>query len=115
MKGLYSYVHRTNAAFLIGATIKNKAIWLYKSIPIVITNEERSTTATFLIGNDKTLKQALEAKQIDNAMCFSCGNDSTNEERSSNAAFLKGDNKRGGDSGDDPWAVGPRSRAWLSG
>ncbi len=43
---------------------------------------ERTPNATFLIGNDKTLKQALEAKQIGNAMCFSCGNDSTNEERS---------------------------------
>jgi hypothetical protein len=32
-----------NAAFLIGATIKNKMIWLYKSIPIVITNEECSS------------------------------------------------------------------------
>ncbi len=32
-----------SAAFLIGATIKNKAIGLYKPIPIVIANEERSS------------------------------------------------------------------------
>jgi hypothetical protein len=44
--------------------------------------------ATFLIGNDKTLKQALEAKQIDNAMCFSCGNDSTNEECSTKRVLI---------------------------
>ncbi len=47
------------------------------------------TNATFLIGNDKTLKQALEAQQIGNAMCFSCGNDSTNEERSTNPFLSK--------------------------
>ncbi len=33
----------------------------------------------------------------------------------SNAAFLKGDNKRGGDSGDDPWEAVPRSTGWLAG
>src|SRR5713101_183920 len=31
------------------------------------------------------------------------------------AAFLKDDKKRGGDSGDDPWPVVPRSRDWLDG
>ena len=31
------------------------------------------------------------------------------------AAFLKGDKKRVGDSGDDPWAVDPRSTVWRAG
>jgi len=33
----------TNAAFLIGTSIKSKAVWLYKPVLFLIGNQERST------------------------------------------------------------------------